>query len=266
MEREQCLTHDLGTRLKLTRWDLLSIFAYCKLSKTEQCKGYKTSDFRNSDPQSTLELVLCLELRLHCPPSPFLPLYKTLHTVLKSFSHCAGEEEAQLKKRRDASYTKCSELKKKLKASREALQQISVLGSSNKQTSDSYDSKKTTAWWDVFLSPLLLGQMISEVGWVGVVFHLSWGPLYHLTFFVLPSSCLLHPTLDTCISHLDDSMWNIALQSSSSPQALSLVSQFKPPEWIKLGYIQFIVQMDAMVISTWGHRYSGVEESFHLDQ
>ena len=36
-----------------------------------QRSGNKASDFRNSDPQSTLKLVLSLELRLHCPP-PFL--------------------------------------------------------------------------------------------------------------------------------------------------------------------------------------------------
>ena len=54
----------------------------------------------------------------------------------------AGEEETQLKKRRDTSYAQCSELKRKLKASREALQQISVLGKSSKQTADTYDNKK----------------------------------------------------------------------------------------------------------------------------
>ena len=56
-----------------------------------------------------------------------------------------GEEETQLKRRRDTSYAKCSELKKKLKASREALQQISVLGRSSKQTTETFDNKKAAS-------------------------------------------------------------------------------------------------------------------------
>lgn len=70
MGREKCFTCGLGTRLKLTWWDLLSIFAYCVSDQnwTMQRSGNKASDFRNSDPQSTLELVLSLELRLHYPP------------------------------------------------------------------------------------------------------------------------------------------------------------------------------------------------------
>ena len=50
-----------------------------------------------------------------------------------------------MKRRRDTSYAKCSELKKKLKASREALQQISVLGRSSKQTTETFDNKKAAS-------------------------------------------------------------------------------------------------------------------------
>ena len=39
----------------------------------------------------------------------------------------SGEEELQLKRKRDASYTNCADLKKKLKCSRDALQQLAVL-------------------------------------------------------------------------------------------------------------------------------------------
>ena len=38
-----------------------------------------------------------------------------------------GEEELQLKRKRDASYTNCADLKKKLKCSCDALQQLAVL-------------------------------------------------------------------------------------------------------------------------------------------
>ena len=40
-----------------------------------------------------------------------------------------GEEELQLKKKRDASYARCSELRNKLKSSREAQQQIAAFTS-----------------------------------------------------------------------------------------------------------------------------------------
>lgn len=58
---------------------------------------------------------------LSLPPSPFL-LFPPLLPLL-------GEEELQLKKKRDISYAKCSEIKKKLKSSREAQQQIAAFSS-----------------------------------------------------------------------------------------------------------------------------------------
>ena len=61
-------------------------------------------------------------------------------------SSLTGEEEMRLKKRRDASYAKCSELKKKLKASREAIQQIAVLTSKTENSTlllgNNSDSRK----------------------------------------------------------------------------------------------------------------------------
>ena len=44
-----------------------------------------------------------------------------------SLSLSSGEEELQLKRKRDASYTNGADLKKKLKCSRDALQQLAVL-------------------------------------------------------------------------------------------------------------------------------------------
>lgn len=50
---------------------------------------------------------------------------ESLHTT-----HCpTGEEELQLKKKRDTSYARCSDLRKKLKSSREAQQQIAAFTS-----------------------------------------------------------------------------------------------------------------------------------------
>ena len=59
----------------------------------------------------------------------------TLHSFFPTFQtsfclcccRCLGDEELQLKRRRDASYSRCSDLKLKLKASQESLLQISAL-------------------------------------------------------------------------------------------------------------------------------------------
>jgi chromosome segregation ATPase len=48
-----------------------------------------------------------------------------------------GEEELQLKKKRDTSYAKCAEIKKRLKSSREAQQQIATFTSKTNSSSNS---------------------------------------------------------------------------------------------------------------------------------
>ena len=54
-------------------------------------------------------------------------LYTMLDFISLSLSLSSGEEELQLKRKRDVSYTNCADLKKKLKCSRDALQQLAVL-------------------------------------------------------------------------------------------------------------------------------------------
>ena len=73
----------------------------------------------------------CTDVRVHiytlsAPPCPFSPLPPSL---------LPGEDELRLKKRRDESASKCLEIRRKLLASREAMQQISDIASKKRQDS-----------------------------------------------------------------------------------------------------------------------------------
>lgn len=77
---------------------------------------------------------LSTPLPSHFPPSLSTPLPSfsfplSLSLSISPLTPILGEEELQLKKKRDISYAKCSEIKKKLKSSREAQQQIAAFSS-----------------------------------------------------------------------------------------------------------------------------------------